>query len=95
MRAVTIKEAKAHLNELIDAAARGEQVVLMRGSKHVATITPISEGDLELAPRFSEAQAEAYWSNLAAERRAGDTKTFASIDAALGHLRSPTKKHRR
>ena len=28
MRAVTIKDAKAHLNELIDAASSGEQVVL-------------------------------------------------------------------
>ena len=38
MRAVTIREAKARLNELVEAAAQGEQVVLMRGAKHVAAL---------------------------------------------------------
>jgi prevent-host-death family protein len=42
MRAVTIKEAKARLNELVEAARSGEQVVLLRGSEHVAAIVPIT-----------------------------------------------------
>ena len=54
MKAVTIREAKAHLNELIQAATRGEQVVLMRGSKHVAALVPLSAEELELAPRLSD-----------------------------------------
>ena len=45
MKAVTIKEAKARLNALVEAAERGEQVVLMRGSKHVAVILPVSAED--------------------------------------------------
>ena len=31
MEAVTISEAKARLNALVEAAERGEQVILMRG----------------------------------------------------------------
>ena len=42
MQAVTIREAKARLNALVEAALRGEQVVLMRGSQHVAAIVPVS-----------------------------------------------------
>ncbi len=86
MRAVTIREAKAHLNELVEAAARGEQVVLMRGSKHVAAIVPLSADELELAPRLSDPQAERLWAQLAAERRAGTLLDFAGPEEAVAHL---------
>ena len=33
---------------------KGEQVVLMRGPKHVAAIVPVSADELELPPRLSE-----------------------------------------
>ncbi len=68
MREVTIREAKARLNELVEAAARGEQVVLMRGSKHAAAIVPLSADELELTARLSNPQAERLWAQLAAER---------------------------
>lgn len=87
MKAVTIREAKARLNELIEAAGRGEQVVLMRGSRHVATIVPISAEDLELAPRLSDAQAERLWARLAEERRRGLSFVAASPEAAVRRLR--------
>ena len=45
MKAVTIRDAKARLNALVEAAERGEHVVLMRGSKHVAAIVPLSADD--------------------------------------------------
>ncbi|MGH9318409.1 MAG: type II toxin-antitoxin system Phd/YefM family antitoxin [Vicinamibacteria bacterium] len=54
MKAVTIREAKARLNVLVEAAERGDQIVLMRGSKHVAAIVPLSEEDLELAPSLAD-----------------------------------------
>ena len=66
MQAVTIREAKARLNALVEAVERGEQVVLMRGSKHVALIVPLSEEDLEVSPRLSDAQAERLWRQIAA-----------------------------
>jgi prevent-host-death family protein len=86
MRAVTIREAKAHLNQLIDAATGGEQVVLMRGSKHVAVIVPITARDLELADSLTDAQAQRLWKSLAEERQAGRLTTFRSPRAAVAHL---------
>ena len=71
MQAVTIREAKARLNALVEAAERGEQVVLMRGAKHVALIVPLTEADLEVSPRLTDAQAERLWRQIAAERRDG------------------------
>ena len=86
MRAVNIKEAKAHLNELVEAASRGEEVVLMRGSKHVAVLVPITEADVELAPRLADEQAERLWRRLAQERAAGTVTTFDSAEAVVEHL---------
>ncbi len=91
MRAVTIREAKAHLNELIDAAVGGEQVVLMKGSKHVAAIVPVSAEEMELPPRLTDDQAERLWRQLAEERRAAKIRTFASAEEAVAYL----KKHLR
>jgi prevent-host-death family protein len=87
VKAVTIREAKARLNALVEAAERGEQVVLMRGSKHVAAIVPVTEEDLQLAPSLTDAQAERLWRQLDAERRSGTTVTYDTMEAALGDLR--------
>ncbi len=91
MRAVTIKDAKAHLNELIDAATSGEEVVLMRGSKHVAAIVPITAAQLELASDLGDAQAERFWARLAEER----PPIFASPEAATAHLKKRPAKRKR
>jgi antitoxin (DNA-binding transcriptional repressor) of toxin-antitoxin stability system len=89
MRAVTIKVAKARLNELVEAAVRGEQVVLMRGSSHVAAIVPISAEELELPARLTDPQARRLWELLAAERAAGGTAELGSPEAAVLHLAAP------
>lgn len=86
MKAVTIREAKAHLNELIQAAARGEQVVLMRGSRHVAALVPLSAEELELAPRLSHPQAERFWRSLGEERRRGSSRLFEGPEEAVEFL---------
>jgi prevent-host-death family protein len=86
MRAVTIKEAKARLNELVDAAQRGEQIVLMRGAKHVATLVPITDADLEISTTLTDAQAARLWGELAREAREGRTATFESPEQAVLHL---------
>jgi prevent-host-death family protein len=86
MHAVTIREAKARLNELVEAAARGEQVVLMRGAKHVAAIVPLSGEELELPARLTDPQAERLWRQLAAERQAGGVLEFAAPEQAVAHL---------
>jgi prevent-host-death family protein len=95
MRAVTIREAKARLNQLVDAAEKGEHVVLMRGSRHVAAIVPLSADDLEIAPRVSDAQAERLWRQLAEERRSGQVLVFEDADTAVRHLGAPPAAARR
>lgn len=93
MRAVTIREAKARLNELVEAAIRGEQVVLMRGSKHVAALVPVSSEELELPPRLSDPQAERLWRGLASELRDGSSLAFATPEAAVAYLSEKGATH--
>ena len=94
MEAVTISEAKARLNALVEAAERGEQVILMRGSKLVAAIVPVSAADFELAPRITDAQAERLWRQIRAERGDGSSLLFDSPQETVAFLsgRSSARK---
>jgi len=94
MQAVTIREAKARLNALIEAAERGEQVVLMRGARHVALIVPLGAEDLEVAPRLSDGQAERLWREIAAESRHGAGLLMDSPDQAVAYLAGSPKRRR-
>lgn len=42
MQQVTPVEARAHLAELIDAAMRGERVVIARDDQHAVQLVPVS-----------------------------------------------------
>jgi prevent-host-death family protein len=96
MEAVTIREAKARLNALVEAAERGEQVVLMRGSKLVAAIVPVSEDDFELHPRLTDAQAERLWRQIRHEREDGSSHVFESAKDAAAFLPKPSPpRHKR
>ena len=96
MRAVTFKEAKAKLNELVDRAVAGEQVVLMRGAKHVAAIVPVSAEELELPPRLTDDQAARFWRLIAEEERKKGTVTLPSAAEAVAHVtRGPRSGRRR
>ena len=94
MQAVTIREAKARLNALVEAAERGEQVVLMRGAQHVALIVPLSAEDLEVAPRLSDGQAERLWREIAAASRLGAGVVMDSPDQAVAYLAAAPKRRR-
>jgi antitoxin (DNA-binding transcriptional repressor) of toxin-antitoxin stability system len=91
MQAVTIREAKARLSALVEAAEQGEHVVLMRGAKHVALIVALS-ADLEVAPRLTDGQAERLWARLAAERRDGSSVVMDSPGKAVAILSRPTRR---
>lgn len=67
MICATMKDAKARLNQLVQRAQAGESVVLMRGSRHVAAIIPISEDDLDLSLSLSDEQANRFWGRIEAE----------------------------
>ncbi len=43
MSVVTVAEAKAHLSELVERAAKGETVCVTRRGKPVARIAPVAE----------------------------------------------------
>jgi prevent-host-death family protein len=92
MRFATIKDAKAHLNELVDAAVRGEQVVLMRRSRHVAAIVALSPEELELPSRLTDGQAERLWRTLGEERASGKTVELASPAEAVAHLTRASRR---
>ncbi len=92
MQTVTIREAKARLNALVSAAERGEQVVLMRGSRLVAAIVPVSAADLELAPRLTDLQAERLWKRIQAERESGASLAFDAPEKAVASFTSPRRR---
>ena len=91
MRVVNIKEAKAHLNALIDAAQAGQQVVLMRGSTPVVQLTPITEADLEVAPILTDRQA----AKLLKRAREEPGKSFPSAEEAVDYLKRSTPSSRK
>jgi prevent-host-death family protein len=95
MQSVTIREAKARLNALVEAAERGEQVVLMRGSRHVAQIVPLSDADLEVAPRLSDRQAERLWREIGTESLHGAGVVAEDPRQAVEFLSGRTPDRRR
>ncbi|MGH7339791.1 MAG: hypothetical protein ACREKH_04805, partial [Candidatus Rokuibacteriota bacterium] len=76
----------ARLNALVEAAERGEQVVLMRGAQHVALIVPLSAEDLEVAPRLSDRQAERLWREITTGAAHGSGVVSESPEAAVALL---------
>lgn len=86
MITVTLQEAKAKLNKLVEVARSGEQVVLLRGSEVVATIVPLSADQLEIAPQLTDAQAERFWQEV----RNQSVKKFPNAAKAVAYLK---KRH--
>ena len=97
MITATIREAKAKLNDLIDKALQGEEVVLLRGSKHVVALTPVTDDDLELSAHLTDAQAGRFWDRIEREREEGKLLSFESPEEAVAALerRVSGKKPRR
>ncbi len=80
---LTLQEAKAKLNRLVEAARQGEQVVLLRGSEVVASLIPLSSENLEIAPTLTDLQADRLRQEIKKERK----KTFSNAEGAVGYLR--------
>lgn len=81
MVTVTLQEAKAKLNQLVEKALAGEIVVLMRGSQIVAMIHPLSPDDLEVAPQLTDAQAQKFWCEVGKEKKKGFSSPSKAIQA--------------
>jgi len=82
MVCATLKAAKATLNKLVEYATAGEDVVLMKGSRHVAAIVAISDADLELSARLSDAKAAALWQRIDEEIADRRVKEWKGVEEA-------------
>jgi prevent-host-death family protein len=69
MKTVNLYEAKTHLSELADAAARGEEIIIARNGKPLARLGPVEKrrrsdsfgmdrGLVEIADDFDETPAD-------------------------------------
>jgi prevent-host-death family protein len=86
MKTVTISEAKAKLSFLIEAATRGEEVLIMRGSKPAVTLTPVSEADLSLWPAIPGSALAGFEAEIEADREAGELKLLGHGAAAAAKV---------
>ncbi|MGH7946330.1 MAG: type II toxin-antitoxin system Phd/YefM family antitoxin [Opitutaceae bacterium] len=74
MKTVTISEAKAKLSALVEAAERGEDVLIMRGAKPAVTLTPVTEADLALWPAVPGRALAGFEREIVTERAADELK---------------------
>lgn len=99
-RQVNIAEAKAKLSELVEAASRGEEIVLARHGRPVARISGIKGSDIRrrlgaLHERLSPAEIAAL--TRAVERPLGKIEKSAVEGGAsdsIGIARRPKRKKR-
>jgi prevent-host-death family protein len=82
MMTVTISEAKAKLSALVEAAQRGEDVLILRGAKPAVTLTPVTEADLALWPGVPKGALTDFEKEIAAERTAGELKRLGKNPGA-------------
>ncbi|MCC6743366.1 MAG: type II toxin-antitoxin system prevent-host-death family antitoxin [Acidobacteria bacterium] len=54
MQLIDIEQAKASLNDLLDAAVRGQEIILTRDAQPIAKIVPFTQE--RLRPRFGSAR---------------------------------------
>jgi len=47
---VNVYEAKTHLSQLLDRAARGEEIVIARAGRPVARLVPLAESPAQRLP---------------------------------------------
>ncbi|HVM62905.1 MAG TPA: type II toxin-antitoxin system prevent-host-death family antitoxin [Verrucomicrobiae bacterium] len=91
MTKATITQAKTRLGKLIDAALRGERVVIMRGSKPAAAIVPVdSNGSPDL--RVSDAAADFLAREARTELNAGVAQVHESPAVFASAVTKPRRR---
>jgi prevent-host-death family protein len=85
MRQTPLVKAKAHLSELVDAAERrGQRILILRHGKPAAAIVPVKVAQQGAEPRtMTPVQAEAFLDAIAHSA----PRSAMSIDEALGRDR--------
>ena len=83
MITASVSETRRKLSELIELARKGEDVVIIKDSRPVATLQPIDASDMELITRVSSRQAERLHKMIDSEPR----QSFRSGAAAVKFLK--------
>lgn len=78
-----MSEARRNLGLLIEKARKGEEVLIIKDSRPVATIQPVDASDLELATKVTDRQAR----RLIEMTESAPAKTFRSAAAAVRFLK--------
>lgn len=86
----SITEARRDLSRLIELARKGEDVVIIKDSRPVASLRPIDASDLELVPEISDRQAARLWDMAVPE----SGQTFRSASAAVKYLKKRAARPR-
>ena len=84
MITASISEARRNLGLLIEQARKGEEVLIIKDSRPVATIQPVDASVLELATRITDRQAR----RLIEMTESAPAKTFRSAVAAVRFLKT-------
>jgi prevent-host-death family protein len=71
MKSVTLTEAKMKLTALLNAAERGEHVLIKRQGKRPVALVPVKNGNLEPWPEIPASALNAFAKELAAEKASG------------------------
>jgi antitoxin (DNA-binding transcriptional repressor) of toxin-antitoxin stability system len=72
MKLVNISQAKTHLSSLIEAAERGEEVMILRGSRPAVTLVKVTEADLHFHPEISAKSLEEFDAEVERDRSEGE-----------------------
>ena len=86
MKTFTISDAKSHLSALVEMAERGDQVLIMRGSKPAVTLVPVDEEDLMICRplRVSDPAAEGLMAEARTELKTGRARILDSTEDLRG-----------
>lgn len=89
MLAVTLNEAKTKLTALLNAAERGEHVLIKRQGKRPVALVLVEGHEPEAWPEISASALDAFAEELAAEKAAGNLSLIgASARTAAAVLRA-------
>ena len=72
MKLVNISQAKTHLSSLIEAAEKGEEVMILRGSRPAVTLVKVTEADLHFHPEIPAKSLEDFESEIERDRSEGE-----------------------
>ena len=90
MITASLSETRRKLSLLIEQARNGEEVLIIKDSRPVATIQPVDASDLELVTKVTDRQAR----RLLEVTESSARKTFRSAAAAVRALKKDFSRKR-